>query len=50
MLDNTPAGAPGEEPLDEDTIEPRVAYVARTRAGSQIYNTLTPKWDFAFSV
>ena len=28
----------------------REAWVARTRSGSDHYNTLTPHWDFAFSV
>jgi len=31
----------------EDTSEARVA---RTGAGTSHYNTLTPRWDFAFSV
>jgi hypothetical protein len=26
------------------------AWVARTRSGSDHYNTLTPQWDFDFSV
>lgn len=30
--------------------EMREACVARTTAGSGCHNTLTPRWDFAFSV
>jgi hypothetical protein len=28
----------------------REAWVARTHSGTDHYNTLTPEWDFAFSV
>jgi hypothetical protein len=44
--------------LDEEDTPPAVehedevqeARVARTRSGSDHHNTLTPHWDFAFSV
>ena len=35
---------------DEDYVTARMACVARTRSGSEEYNTLTPHWEFAFSV
>jgi len=31
-------------------IKARTAWVGRTRSGSVEYNTLTPRWEFAFSV
>jgi hypothetical protein len=36
--------------MDERADEEREACVARTTAGGSHYNTLTPRWDFAFSV
>jgi hypothetical protein len=35
---------------DEPADELREACVARSTVGSGRYNTLTPRWDFAFSV
>jgi len=35
---------------DNRRAEMREACVARTAAGSEHHNTLTPRWDFAFSV
>ena len=35
---------------DNRPAEIREACVARTTAGSGHHNTLTPRWDFAFSV
>ena len=35
---------------DSRPAEMREARVARTTAGSEHHNTLTPRWDFAFSV
>ena len=35
---------------DEHAEPVREAYVARTAAGTNHYNTLTPLWEFAFSV
>ena len=35
---------------DERPGEMREAYVARATAGSGRHNTLTPRWEFAFSV
>jgi hypothetical protein len=35
---------------DERPDEIREACVARTTAGNEHHNTLTPRWDFAFSV
>jgi hypothetical protein len=35
---------------DERPDEMREACVARAIAGSEHHNTLTPRWDFAFSV
>jgi hypothetical protein len=35
---------------DDDDLPPRMAWVARTRSGSEQHNTLTPVWEFAFSV
>jgi hypothetical protein len=35
---------------DELPDEVREACVARSAAGSGHHNTLTPRWDFAFSV
>jgi hypothetical protein len=37
-------------PTQEKPDEVHEAWVARTRSGSDHYNTLTPRWDFAFSV
>ena len=40
-----------EDPkTDEHPDEMREACVARSAAGSGHHNTLTPRWDFAFSV
>ena len=40
-----------EDPeTDNRPAEMREACVARTAAGSEHHNTLTPRWDFAFSV
>jgi len=38
---------------DDDTIPPepaRPAWVARTRSSSDHFNTLSPEWEFPFSV
>lgn len=45
MLDNQ-EGQKNEEKLESE----REAWVARTSSGSDHHNTLTPRWDFAFSV
>jgi len=45
MLENEEEQNPDEMP---DTI--REARVARSHSGSDNHNTLTPVWDFAFSV
>lgn len=41
-----------EEEKSEDTAigDTREARVARTSSGNDHHNTLTPHWDFAFSV
>ena len=38
--------------LDEnkDPGQIRDAWVARTRSGADHHNTLTPRWDFQFSI
>ncbi len=49
MLENQPSA--GQQPdQDEYDSPPRTACVARTRSGSDLHNTLTPVWEFAFSV
>jgi len=40
----------GDPKTDALADEMREACVARTTAGSEHHNTLTPRWDFAFSV
>jgi hypothetical protein len=35
---------------EEDAIPPKVAWVARNRSGASGFNTLTPRWEFKFSV
>jgi hypothetical protein len=45
MLEDQEDPKTGERP-----DEMREACVARTTAGRGHYNTLTPRWDFAFSV
>jgi hypothetical protein len=35
---------------EEDVIPPKIACVARNRSGVDEHNTLTPRWEFPFSV
>jgi hypothetical protein len=41
---------PAEQKEGEDQTIAKMAWVARTRSGAEEYNTLTPRWEFAFSV
>lgn len=42
--------ATAKQDQTEDQTRARTAWVARTRSGGDEYNTLTPHWEFAFSV
>ena len=51
MLDDSQANENAQQTQDDDDDSaPRMAWVARTRSGSEQHNTLTPLWEFAFSV
>jgi hypothetical protein len=39
-----------DQKTDDNPDSMREAWVARTSSGSDHHNTLTPQWDFAFSV
>jgi hypothetical protein len=47
MLDAQPDNT---ERNEGDDLPPRLAWVARNRSGVEQHNTLTPVWEFAFSV